>query len=92
VLDPPLVRWVDVPKSTYANIQLYLVTSVGIKKIWSVWPIADKLQLKSRWVYKGKAYRLRADRRYRVYGWPGFRAPSERNYGEWFGWVDFTYR
>jgi large repetitive protein len=91
-LDPPLVRWVDVPKSTYANIQLYLVTSVGMKKIWSVWPITEKLQLKSRWVYQGSVYRLRADRRYRVYGWPGFGAKSERRYGEWFGWVEFTYR
>jgi hypothetical protein len=92
VLDPPLVRWVDIPRSTYANVQLYLVTSVGLKKIWSVWPIADKLQLKSRWVYKGKVHRLRADRRYRVYGWPGFGPKSERRYGEWFGWLDFTYR
>lgn len=39
-----------------------------------------------------RVYRLRADRRYRIYGWPGFRALSERIYGEWFGWVDFTYR
>jgi hypothetical protein len=92
VTTPPLVRWVDVPKSTYANIQLYLVTSTGLKKIWSVWPIVDALQLKSRWVYKGHVYRLRAGRNYRVYGWPGFGAKSEARYGEWFGWVDFTYR
>jgi hypothetical protein len=92
VLDPPLVRWVDLPKSTYANIQLYRVTSSGLKKIWSVWPTADKFQLKSRWVFKGRVYRLRADQRYRVYGWPGFGAKSDHNYGEWFGWVDFTYR
>jgi hypothetical protein len=92
LFDPPLVRWVDVPKSTYANIQLYRVTSSGLKKIWSVWPTADKLQLKSRWTYKGRVYRLRADRHYRVYGWPGFGAKSDRNYGEWFGWVNFTYR
>jgi Bacterial Ig-like domain len=92
VLDPPLVRWVDVARSTYANIQLYRITSSGLKKIWSVWPTADRLQLKSRWVYKGRAYRLRAGGHYRVYGWPGFGALSERDYREWFGWIDFTYR
>jgi hypothetical protein len=91
-LDPPLVRWVDVPKSTYTNIQLYLVRADGLKKIWSVWPFADRLQLKSRWIYRGNVYRLRAGRHYRVYGWPGFGARSEADYGEWFGWVDFTYR
>jgi hypothetical protein len=92
VTTPPLVRWVDVPKSTYANIQLYLVTSTGVKKIWSVWPAGDKLQLKSRWVYRGHVYRLRAGRTYRVFGWPGFGAKSEARYGESFGWIDFTYR
>jgi large repetitive protein len=92
VTTPPLVRWVDVPKSTYANIQLYLVTSDGVKKIWSVWPVLDTLQLKSSWTYKGHRYRLRAGRTYRVYGWPGFGAKSEANYREWFGWIDFTYR
>lgn len=91
-LYPPLVQWVDVPNSTYANIQLYLVRAVGLKKIWSVWRLADELQLRLRWVYKGNVYRLRAGRSYRVYGWPGFGAKSEARYGEWFGWVDFTYR
>jgi hypothetical protein len=89
---PPVLRWVDVPDSTYANVQLYLVTSRGIKKIWSLWPAGERLRLRSRWVYRGKTYRLRANRRYRIYGWPGFGARSEARYGVSFGPLDFRYR
>jgi hypothetical protein len=90
VSGPPVASWVDLPTSTYSNIQVWNA-SVTIKML-SVWPTGTRFALRSRWTYKGHVYSLRHGRKYRIYGWPGFGQKSEARYGKPYGWVVFTYR
>jgi hypothetical protein len=87
---PPVASWVDLPNSTYSNIQVWNA-SVTIKML-SVWPTGSRFALGSRWTYRGHVYALRHGRKYRIYGWPGFGAKSEARYGKPYGWVGFTYQ
>jgi hypothetical protein len=91
VLSAPItISWVDVANSTYSNIQVW---NAGLtRKMLSVWPKGSSYTLRSRWTYRGHEYRLRHGRTYRIYGWPGFGAVSNGNYGESYGWVQFTFR
>jgi hypothetical protein len=91
VLSAPItISWVDVANSTYSNIQVW---NAGLtRKMLSVWPKGTSYTLRTHWTYKGNEYRLRHGRTYRIYGWPGFGAISNGNYGESYGWVEFTFR
>jgi hypothetical protein len=90
VLTAPIgISWIDVPNSTYSNIQVW---NGGLtRKMLSVWPKGSSYTLRSRWTYRGNEYRLRHGHTYRIYGWPGFGAVSNGNYGESYGWVQFTF-
>ena len=87
---PPVASWVDLPNSTYSNIQVWNA-AVTIKML-SIWPTGPRFALGSRWTYRGRVYALRHGRKYRIYGWPGFGAKSEARYGKPYGWVEFTYQ
>jgi hypothetical protein len=84
---PPLLLWAGVHGATYYNVQLYR----GSTKILSAWPSRAKLQLRSRWVYKGRSFRLRKGG-YRWWVWPGFGPRSKADYGQLLGTGTFVVR
>jgi hypothetical protein len=74
---PPLVRWRGLRGTRYWNAQLW---RDGVK-ILSVWPGAARYQLRARWVYEGKRYRLTAGH-YLIYVWPGIGQLAAGRYGD----------
>jgi hypothetical protein len=83
--NPPLLRWKRVRRARYYNVQLFR----GSRKVLSVWPTRPRYQLKRRWTYGGRTYRLRLGR-YRWYVWPGFGARPKARYGDLLGRRSFT--
>jgi hypothetical protein len=77
---PPLLRWTKVRGARYYNVQLYR----DGHKLLSRWPRRAHYQLRERWTFGGRRYRLRPGR-YRWYVWPGKGRPSERRYGRLVG-------
>jgi hypothetical protein len=80
VIAPPLLRWTPVRGARYYNVQLFRRG----RKILSAWPHRPQLQLRKKWRYHGRRFRL-TDGRYHWYVWPGFGPRSERRYGERIG-------
>lgn len=77
---PPLLRWTRVTRARYYNVQLHR----GARKILSVWPARPRYQLKRRWSYAGRRYRLTPGR-YVWYVWPGYGRRSKAVYGDLLG-------
>jgi hypothetical protein len=77
---PPLLRWTPVRGARYYNLQLW---RRGVK-ILSVWPARPHYQLKRRWTYGGRRWRLEPGR-YRWLVWPGFGPRSKADYGRRIG-------
>ena len=82
--EPPKLVWKPARKARYYNVQL-----VRRGKILSRWPRVAQLQLRPRWKYAGRRFRL-VPGRYCWYVWPGLGARSERRYGRIFGESCFT--
>jgi hypothetical protein len=74
---PPRLRWRRVKGADYYNVQLYR----GDRKILSVWPHRNRLQLRRSWTFRGKK-RVLAAGSYHWYVWPGFGRRSNRRYGK----------
>jgi hypothetical protein len=55
---PPLLRWTPVPGARYYNLQLWRRG----RKILSVWRAGNRYQLKARWRYGGRSWRLHPGR------------------------------
>jgi hypothetical protein len=85
VASPPLLRWRSVARASYYNVQLYR----GSVKVLSVWPSGTRLQLRARWRFFGREYRLTAGR-YRWYVWPRFGRGTAGSYGNVLGQSTFT--
>jgi hypothetical protein len=83
---PPLLSWVAVRGATYYNIQLVY----SGRKVLSVWPKRNQLQLRGSWRYHG-AHRLKKGR-YTWFAWPGFGARSAARYGQLLGQGSFVVR
>ena len=77
---PPLLRWTPVRGARYYNLQLWRRG----RKILSVWPARPRYQLKRRWRYGGRSWRL-GPGRYRWFVWPGFGPRSKADYGRRMG-------
>ena len=77
---PPLLRWTPVRGARYYNLQLWRRGA----KILSVWPARPHYQLKRRWTYRGRSWRLKPGR-YRWLVWPGFGPRSKADYGRRIG-------
>ena len=82
---PPRLTWTKVRRARYYNVQLHR----GGRKILSAWPRKARYQVRERWTYRGREYRLRPGR-YRWYVWPGRGRRSERRYGRLVGRGVFT--
>jgi hypothetical protein len=82
---PPLLQWTAVRGARYYNVQLFR----GKRKILSAWPRRAELQLKERWRYRGKRYRLK-EGRYRWYVWPGEGPRAANRYGKRIGARSFV--
>jgi hypothetical protein len=77
---PPLLRWTPVRGARYYNLQLWRRGA----KVLSVWPARPHYQLKRRWTYGGRRWRLEPGR-YRWFVWPGFGPRSKADYGRSIG-------
>jgi hypothetical protein len=77
---PPLLRWTPVRGAGYYNLQL----SRRGRKILSVWPAQPHYQVKRKWSYGGRKWRL-VPGRYRWVVWPGFGPRSKSDYGRRIG-------
>jgi hypothetical protein len=84
---PPMLLWVAVARANYYNVQLFRGQSPV--KIMSVWPAANRLQLRRTWTFNGRRQRLKPGL-YRWLVWPGFGRPGARNYGPLLGFSTFT--
>jgi hypothetical protein len=84
---PPLLLWAGVARATYYNVQVYR----GARKVLSAWPVRAKLKMRSRWVYRGRTYRLRKGG-YRWWVWPAFGPRSKGSYGQLLGTGTFVVR
>jgi hypothetical protein len=82
---PPLLRWTPVRGARYYNVQLLR----DGRKILSAWPRRAELQLKSRWRFHGRRYRLKPGE-YRWYVWPGKGPRKENEYGRRIGARSFV--
>jgi hypothetical protein len=82
---PPLLRWTPVRGARYYNVQLFRKG----RKILSAWPRKPQLQLKERWRFRGRRYKL-VDGRYRWYAWPGEGPRSANKYGDRIGGRSFV--
>jgi hypothetical protein len=77
---PPQLIWKPVGKADYYNVQIFRRR----RKVLSAWPEGPRLQLKRRWRFGGKRYRL-VPGRYCWYVWPGYGKRAKRNYGKRLG-------
>jgi hypothetical protein len=85
VAGPPRLTWTPVRGARYYNVQLFR----NGRKILSEWPRQASLQLKSKWRFHGKRYRLKPGE-YRWYVWPGEGPRAENRYGRMVGKRSFT--
>jgi hypothetical protein len=77
--------WAASRSATYYNLQLFR----GGKKVFSGWPVANRLTLKKKWTFEKKKYAL-AKGVYRWYVWPGTGPRSANRYGPVLGESTFT--
>jgi hypothetical protein len=77
---PPTLIWKPARNASYYNVQIFR----GREKVLSTWPRDWRLQLKRRWRYGGKRYRL-VPGKYCWYVWPGKGKRSKRDYGKRLG-------
>jgi hypothetical protein len=77
---PPLLIWKPVRKADYYNVQIFR----GRRKVLSSWPEQPRLQLKRRWRFGSKRYRL-IPAKYCWYVWPGHGKRAKRDYGKRLG-------
>jgi HYR domain len=102
VTRPPLLTWAKDPKADYYNAQLHwqpagsaaprqeaVASAVTPRKVLSVWPKKNRLQLKKKWVYEGRRYTLRPGL-YTWFVWPGFGKLSAADYGDLLGYSQFV--
>jgi hypothetical protein len=83
----PLLRWTNVRRATYYNVQLYR----DGRKVLSAWPRRPRYQIERRWRYAGRDQRLSRGR-YVWYVWPGYGQQSRANYGDLVGRRAFIVR
>jgi hypothetical protein len=76
----PLLIWKPVRKADYYNVQIFR----GQTKVLSSWPRQPRFQLKRRWRFGGKRYRL-IPAKYCWYVWPGQGKRAKRDYGKRLG-------
>lgn len=81
---PPLLRWHRVRRASYYNVQLFR----GHHKILTAWPTVTRLQLRSRWTFRGDPVRL-APGGYRWYVWPAYGDRANERYGRLIGRSSF---
>jgi hypothetical protein len=80
VVSLPLLIWKPVRKADYYNVQIFR----GRTKVLSSWPRQPRFQLKRRWRFGGKQYRL-IPAKYCWYVWPGHGKRAKRDYGKRLG-------
>jgi hypothetical protein len=81
---PPLLTWKAVAQADYYNVQIWAVLRGGEKKVLSIWPTENQLQLPSKWSFQGVRYGL-AKGTYRWYVWPGVGRIALARYGKLLG-------
>jgi hypothetical protein len=77
--------WAASRSATYYNLQLFR----GGKKVFSAWPVANRLTLAKKWTFEKKKYAL-AKGVYRWFVWPGTGPRSANRYGPVLGESTFT--
>jgi hypothetical protein len=82
--DPPTLRWTEIPKASYYNVQLFKGS-----KILSAWPTRASFRLARSWKFRGKHHRL-APGRYHWYVWPGYGPQRANHYGKPVGNATFV--
>jgi hypothetical protein len=85
VSKPPLLVWARVRGATYYNVVL-----VRRRRVYSAWPVRNRLQLPRTWSYRGRRYKLRPGL-YRWFVWPGRGALAQGRYGSLLGGSTFTF-
>ena len=83
---PPTLRWTEIPKASYYNVQLFRGS-----KILSAWPTHPSMRLSRTWRFGGKRHRL-APGRYHWYVWPGYGPQRDAHYGRAVGNAVFVIR
>jgi hypothetical protein len=83
---PPTLRWTEIPKASYYNVQLFRGS-----KILSAWPTHPSMKLSRSWRFGGKRHRL-ARGRYHWYVWPGYGPQRDAHYGRAVGNAVFVIR
>ena len=83
---PPTLRWTEIPKASYYNVQLFRGS-----KILSAWPTHASFKLSKTWRFGGKRHRL-APGRYHWYVWPGYGPQRAAHYGKALGNATFVIR
>jgi hypothetical protein len=87
VRQPPLLRWREVKKASYYNVQVFR----NGRKILSAWPTKAHYQVRRSWRYNGQRHVL-AGATYRWYLWAGYGKRSARHYGRLLGQRSFKVR
>jgi hypothetical protein len=85
VRSAPRLRWRASSGATYYNVQLYR----SGRKILSLWPRSQTVQLRQRWSFEGRSYKL-GPGLYTWYVWPGVGKPSAGRYGTMLGQAEFV--
>ena len=85
IASPPLLRWRPVARASYYNVQVFR----GGVKVLSMWPTRTRFQLRARWTFLGRQYRLSAGK-YNWYVWPRFGRGAAGRYGNALGRSTFT--
>jgi hypothetical protein len=81
---PPSLRWREVPRAAYYNVQLFRHGS----KLLSAWPRSERMKLVGSWKYLAHRYRL-ARGHYTWFVWPGFGPLARGKYGSLLGQGSF---
>jgi hypothetical protein len=89
LIGPPLLRWPVGARATYYNVQIWVTTKSGPKKVYSNWPKTNRLQLTKSWSFEGHTYRLDKGV-YRWYVWPGYGPLARARYGGLIGTSTFS--
>ncbi len=74
---PPLLRWKAVARARHYNVQLFR----NGRKIYTSWPTRPRLQLKARWKYNGRMYRMTPGS-YTWIVWPNVRGKYTKALGQ----------
>jgi uncharacterized repeat protein (TIGR01451 family) len=81
----PLLRWAAVRGAGFYNVQLYR----GSRKVLTLWPGSNRLKLRARWTFRGRAERL-APGTYHWFVWPARGLRSLPRYGPLLGRSSFV--